>query len=311
MTLTLSILSFFSSFVLISIFQKGFIKKNIFDKINDRSSHSVASTRTGGLALFVLLFVISCISYVLKIDLFDYSIMVPLSILFIVGLYDDIYDVDFKLKFVFQVIAAKIIIDSGLVIDNLHGLFGIDQLSRITAQLLTLFIIVAIINAINFIDGIDSLAILIVTFFLIGFEFFIETTSPFISLTCMILSAFVPLLYFNLRKDKKVFLGDSGSLFLGGIISIYVLTIMSNEYLINDMFDLNKIIFVYTLLMYPIIDIIRVVAIRIYNGRSPFSADKNHIHHFLVKKINSHVVVSLIIIFLTFINLIIFQFLFN
>ena len=131
MTLTLSILSFFSSFVLISIFQKGFIKKNIFDKINDRSSHSVASTRTGGLALFVLLFVISCISYVLKIDLFDYSIMVPLSILFIVGLYDDIYDVDFKLKFVFQVIAAKIIIDSGLVIDNLHGLFGIDQLSRI------------------------------------------------------------------------------------------------------------------------------------------------------------------------------------
>ena len=92
---------------------------------------------------------------------------------FTVGSYDDIYDVDFKLKFIFQVIAAKIIIDSGLIIDNLHGVFGIFELNRIVAHLLTIFIIVAIINAINFIDGVDGLAISVVLLFIGCFEFFL------------------------------------------------------------------------------------------------------------------------------------------
>ena len=74
---------------------------------------------------------------------------------------------NFKLKFIFQIIAAKIFIDNGFVIDNLHGVFGVFEICRVTAQLITIFIIVAIINSINFIDGIDSLALCIVVFFII------------------------------------------------------------------------------------------------------------------------------------------------
>ena len=63
-------------------------------------------------------------NYFNSVEIFDYSLIVPISLMLIVGLYDDIYKLDFKLKFIFQIIAAKIIIDNGLIIDNLHGIFG-------------------------------------------------------------------------------------------------------------------------------------------------------------------------------------------
>ena len=75
--------------------------------------------------------------------MFDYSIMVPISLLVVVGLYDDIYNVDFKLKFIFQIIAAKMIIDNGLIIDNFHGILGIFEINRIIAQVITIFVVVA------------------------------------------------------------------------------------------------------------------------------------------------------------------------
>ena len=84
-------------------------------------------------------------------------ILYQLSILLVVGLYDDIYDVDFKLKFLFQIIIAKILIDSGFIIDNFHGILGVYELNRIFAQVFTAFIIYSfIINSINFIDGVDG-----------------------------------------------------------------------------------------------------------------------------------------------------------
>ena len=79
--------------------------------------------------------------------------------MFIVGVYDDFYNADFKLKFLFQIIVAKILIDYGLLIDNFHGVFGLQEISRITSQLFTVFVFLVIVNAFNFIDGIDGLAI--------------------------------------------------------------------------------------------------------------------------------------------------------
>lgn len=96
----------------------------------------------------------------------------PLSLLVSIGLYDDIYNLDFKLKFIFQIIAAKMIVDTGLLIDNFHGVLEIYEINRAVAQILTIFIITSIINAINFIDGIDGLAISVFSLFIILFEFF-------------------------------------------------------------------------------------------------------------------------------------------
>lgn len=296
MLIVISIASLVISLVCVIVFQKIFISKNIVDIINSRSSHSEIATRTGGISIFMSIFLTSIFYYVQGFELFNYSLLLPLSILLIVGCYDDVYQVDFKLKFIFQIIVAKIIIDNGLIIDNLHGVMGINELNRIISQMFTILVIVAIINAINFIDGIDGLAILIFSLFIICFELFSFGPSALKNLSILILASFVPLLYYNFKKSKKVFLGDAGSLFLGGLASIYTLQILSPEYIIQANFDMNKIFFVTSILFYPIIDLIRVCIIRISKGKSPFIADKNHIHHLLLNTNQSHWKTTFIIV---------------
>ena len=291
----LAISSILLSSLFIIFFQKLFFQKNILDKINDRSSHSVLATRSGGIAIFSSLFVISVFNYFYTVQIFDYSLIIPVSLMLIVGLYDDINKLDFKLKFIFQIIAAKIIIDNGLIIDNLHGIFGVYELNRIVAQLLTVFFIVAIINSINFIDGIDGLAISIVSLFIILFEFFSASDTSLYSLSIIMFFSILPLFYFNFKNEKKVFLGDSGSLFLGTVISIYVLKILSQDYLIKYEYDMNKILFVLSILVYPIVDIIRIVILRIIEKKSPFEADKKHIHHLILRGVKSHFGTTLVI----------------
>jgi UDP-GlcNAc:undecaprenyl-phosphate GlcNAc-1-phosphate transferase len=296
---------------LFNVFSQNYLLKNNFiDKINARSSHNVLATRSGGLSIFSILFLSSVFFYLKGQDVYDFSILVPLSILFIIGLYDDLFKVDFKLKFIFQIIAAKILIDYGFIIDNFHGIMGINELDRMFAQVFTIFIIVAIINSINFIDGIDGLAISVVSIFIILYEYFSINEAEFQTLSIIILASFIPLIYFNFRSKKKVFLGDSGSIFLGGLVSVYVLNILSNDYIIKKEFDLNKIIFIISILSYPIIDLIRVFFIRILKGRSPFIADRNHLHHILLDKFKSHILTSLFILFMSILFTIFVQLLF-
>ena len=309
-TPTLIIVIICLSFFLLHISQKVFINKKIIDKVKQRSSHSSVATRSGGLSIFLTIFIISCYFYGSGYEIYDFSIIVPLSILMVVGLYDDVYNMDFKLKFIFQIIAAKILIDNGLIIDNLHGVFGVFELNRIFAQLITIFIIVAIINSINFIDGIDGLAILIVSTFIISFEYFSSSSSPFINLSLLIITSCIPLLYYNFKNSKKVFLGDSGSLMFGGIVATYVLYILSQDYIIKPEYDLHKILFVISILIFPIIDLTRVFTIRVIKGKSPFKPDKNHIHHIVLKKIKNHFLTTIFLALLTILFIIFIQIIF-
>jgi UDP-N-acetylmuramyl pentapeptide phosphotransferase/UDP-N-acetylglucosamine-1-phosphate transferase len=304
-----------SSTLLISVllnilFQKEFIKRNILDKINNRSSHQSLATRSGGSSIFTSLFLISIYFYLNNNEIYDFSLLIPLTIMLFIGLYDDIYKLDFKLKFIFQIIVAKIIIDNGLIIDNLHGIFGVFELSRILGQLFTIFIIVAIINSINFIDGIDGLAISVITLFLLSFELFSSTSSDMFFLTLIILGSVIPLYFFNFKRKNKVFLGDSGSLFLGTIVSIYVLKILSQDYSIKPEYDLNKVIFVISILSYPIFDIIRIFFLRLYKKKSPFIADKQHIHHLILDKTKNHCLTTTIVIISSLIFTILIQIIF-
>ena len=148
-------LSFFLSYGLKRVFTS--LKK--FDAINHRSIHRTKATKTGGISIFLTIFIFTSYLYVQSEELFDFSILIPLGIMFIVGVYDDFYNGDFKLKFLFQIIVAKILIDYGLLIDNFHGVFGLQEIPRITSQLFTVFVFLVIVNAFNFIDGIDGLAI--------------------------------------------------------------------------------------------------------------------------------------------------------
>ena len=287
---------FICSVFLLKSFQLFFLKNNIIDEIKIRSSHKTIATRSGGIAIFLSVFLISIFNYISSNEIYNFSFLIPLSLLLFIGLYDDVYKLDFKLKFIFQIIAAKIIIDNGLIIDNLHGVFGIYELNRIFGQMITIFFIVAIINAINFIDGIDGLAISSVTLFIVLFEFLSLKDSIFINFSIIIISALLPLYYFNFKRKNKIFLGDSGSLFLGGVVSMYILHVLSQNYLIKEAFDIHKILFVISVLFFPIVDIIRVVFIRLYKKKSPFIADKNHIHHLVNQKTKNHFFSVLIII---------------
>ena len=98
-----------------------FTKLGKFDAINYRSVHNTQATKTGGIAVFTTLFLMSTYLYISKEELFDFSLLIPLGIMFIVGVYDDFYNADFKLKFFLQIIVAKILIDQGFIIDHFHG----------------------------------------------------------------------------------------------------------------------------------------------------------------------------------------------
>ena len=278
--------------------QKIFIRYKKFDDINHRSSHKTLATRTGGIGVFSTLLFVSTYYYFNKVELFDYSLFIPLGIMFIVGVYDDFYRADFKLKFLLQIIVAKIIIDQGYVISNYHGLFGLYEIPWILAQLSTVFIFLVIINAINFIDGIDGLAITEVIKTILLIEFFSASETALNPLALLLITSLLPLYYFNFKKKGKVFLGDGGSLLLGTIVSIYIFYVLGEQYIFKTDFQINKTLFAILIILYPLLDLFRVFVLRIKDGKSPFEADNRHIHHFLNNKFGSHFKVILIILIL-------------
>jgi len=278
--------------------QKIFIHYKKFDDINHRSSHKTLATRTGGIGVFATVLLVSSYYYFNTIELFDYSLFIPLGIMFIVGVYDDFYNADFKLKFLLQIIVAKIIIDQGYVISNYHGLFGLYELPWLLAQLSTIFVFLVIINAINFIDGIDGLAITEVIKTILLIEFFSANETPLSALTLLLIISLIPLYYFNFKKKGKVFLGDGGSLLLGTIVSIYIFYTLGSEYQFKVNFQINKVLFAVLVILYPLVDLLRVFILRIKDGKSPFEADQRHIHHFLNNKFNSHFKVTLTVVIL-------------
>jgi len=277
-------LVFILSGVLIYFIQKIFIHYKRFDDINHRSSHKTLATRTGGIGVFATLLIVSSYYYFNTIELFDYSLFIPLGIMFIVGVYDDFYNADFKLKFLLQIIVAKIIIDQGYVISNYHGLFGLYEVPWLLAQLSTVFVFLVIINAINFIDGIDGLALTEVIKTILLIEFFSAGDTALIPLALLLFISILPLYYFNFKKEHKVFLGDGGSLLLGTIISIYVFYVLGSNFEFKDGLAINKVLFSILILLYPLIDLLRVFILRIKNGNSPFEPDQNHIHHYVNNK---------------------------
>jgi len=299
-------LVFITSTIVALILRKLFVKYRIFDAINHRSVHKSIATKTGGIAVFITLFLFSIIYYIKGDEIFDFSLLIPLGIMFIVGFYDDFYNADFKLKFLLQIIVAKILIDQGFVINNFHGVFGLNIIPNVPSQLFTIFVFLVIVNAINFIDGIDGLAITETIKVILLVEFLTNTPTKINALGMIILFSLLPLYYFNFKKRNKVFLGDSGSLLLGTLISIYALILLGGDYQIKDMFLSNKALLSIIILIYPLFDLLRVFCIRIINKKSPFRPDNNHIHHFLLSKGIGHLGICLIIQFISLLILSIF-----
>ena len=289
-------LVFILSGILAYFIQKIFIYYKKFDDFNHRSSHDTLATRTGGIGIFTTLLLTSLFFYFQKIELFNYSLFIPLGIMFIVGVYDDFYRADFKLKFLLQIIVAKILIDQGYVISNYHGLFGLYEVPWLLAQVSTVFVFLVVVNAINFIDGIDGLAITEVTKIILIIEYFSNGLTILSPLGSLIISSIIPLYYFNFKKERKVFLGDGGSMLLGTIVMIYILNLLGENYSFKAELIINKTLLAVLITFYPLVDLLRVFILRIKDGKLPFIADQRHIHHFVNNKFNSHFKVTFVIL---------------
>jgi UDP-GlcNAc:undecaprenyl-phosphate/decaprenyl-phosphate GlcNAc-1-phosphate transferase len=296
MEVSLLVLTFILATVIHFAVQKLFIHYKRFDDFNHRSSHKTLATRTGGIGIFLTVLIISLYYYFQGIELFDYSLFIPLGIMFIIGVYDDLYNADFKLKFLLQFIVAKILIDQGYIISNYHGLFGLYEVPWLLAQASTVFVFLVVVNAINFIDGIDGLAITEVIKIIVVFEFFSNGLSAIAPLGLLVVTSIIPLYYFNYKKKRKVFLGDGGSMLLGTLSMVYVLYALSNSYNFKPELIINKTLFVVFALLYPLFDLLRVFVLRIKEGDSPFVADKRHIHHNLLQIFKSSLLVTFIIL---------------
>jgi UDP-N-acetylmuramyl pentapeptide phosphotransferase/UDP-N-acetylglucosamine-1-phosphate transferase len=273
--------------------QKLFFHLNKIDQINQRSSHKAKATRTGGISSFLSIFLLSFLWYIIGLEPYDFSLLVPISLMFVIGVYDDFYNADFKLKFFIQIIVAKMIIDQGFVIDNFYGVLGLEEIPRIAAQLFTIFVFLVIVNSINFIDGIDGLALTEVFKIILLFEFFHSGNSSLFALGSITIASLIPLYFYNFKSNNKVFLGDAGSLFLGTIVAIYTFYFLGSDYSLSISF--NKPLLSILILLYPLTDLLRVFIIRTKNKTSPFRPDNNHLHHVLLNRSFSHWKTSIIL----------------
>ena len=288
-----------SSVVLTKFVQDYFLRSKKIDSINKRSSHTVTATRTGGITVYILLVGISFFYYFQNIEPYNFSILIPISILFFVGVYDDFYEADFKLKFFIQAIVAKIIIDQGYIISNFYGVFGLEEIPWFAAQVFTAFVFLIIVNAINFIDGIDGLAVTIcIKFLILAGCIMPQVASKTLSLTVIV--TLIPLYYFNFRKQNKVFLGDAGSLLIGTLIAIYLFDFLQTDFESSFYSADKKPYLAIVLVLYPLVDLLRVFLIRLYNGKSPFDADKNHLHHLFLQKFPKHHITVIAIVLIEF-----------
>jgi UDP-GlcNAc:undecaprenyl-phosphate GlcNAc-1-phosphate transferase len=275
-----------------------------------RSSHQTETPTLGGIAIFAS----SLIAYFLwphSENVVDSNIinlsMTGVIILFFLGLKDDILAVDPTKKLIIQIFASLILVAMGnFKIDHFYGIFGIDAVPDIVSIPLTVFVFIAIINAINLIDGIDGLAggISLIAGLGFGIWFILNDHFSFGCLAFAMSGSLLGFLRFNFSRTSKIFMGDTGSLIVGYLLSIFAVEFLSLNvgYLHDPNAYFNAPIIVLVLLIVPIFDTLRVFIVRIVKGGSPFIADRNHMHHILIDSGLNHFWASFTLWMVTIVN---------
>lgn len=295
--------TFFITYILIPKVLWVSKEKNLTKPIIGRSAHDREVPSFGGVAFFISFVLIISIIQSVRTGSAGNHLIAALTILFMVGLKDDLVISTARVKLWGQLIAASFIVFSPeLQLTTLHGFFGIFEIPVILGYVFNAFLVVAIINAYNLIDGINGLAgvIGIIICFSYGVVFYF-TDLPFFTLICgTVIGILLAFLRYNFsRGDKKIFMGDSGSLIIGlilGFLTIKILAMQPNSDLISQGYSsANRILLILAVLFIPIFDTGRVMLIRISTGRSPFSADRNHAHHVLLDHGFGHLKSSLLL----------------
>lgn len=269
---------------------KGFVVRP-----NKRMSHTGEVPNIGGLNI--------CFSFMLTYLLFEYNqlnqsqfFLVGLFAIMAVGFIDDVLILTPLAKLLGEALAGIALIGfADLRITHLHGLFGITEIGIIPSYLLSLFVLVAIINAVNLIDGIDGLAsglgILYCLFFAVYFGLAGDVSWSVLGI-CMVGSLAVFFIYNVFGHREKIFMGDSGSLLLGYLLTAFVFRFCEQNayHVVPEIYHMSAAPAVaICVLTVPVFDTIRVSLTRIKHHCSPFKPDKNHIHHLLLRTGLNHI----------------------
>ena len=267
--------------------------KDLMAEIELRSSHDELTPTLGGVAIFAS----TLISYFIwdnpneghEIHLAISSII----ILFFLGIKDDILILSPKKKLLIQIAASILLIIFGeMRISHFYGLLGVTEIPYIISVLFTTFIFISVINAINLIDGIDGLAgtVGLLASLTFGYLFYDLKLYALSTLSIGLAGSLIGFLRFNWSVKNKIFMGDTGSLILGFLLSFFAVKyiIFNSSYRYNPQLGVDAPILMIILLIIPLFDTLRMFSIRLLAGKSPFKGDRNHLHHLLIDTGLSH-----------------------
>lgn len=268
---------------------------HLYDLPDSRKVHQLPIPRLGGMVFVpVVLIVISTVLVVLLRLNYDVDALwkgttvqhflayvAGAIMLYFIGLFDDVHGVSYRVKFVVQIMAASLLCISGLWICDFSHLFLIDRLPFWLGMPITVLFVVYVTNAMNLIDGIDGLAsgLSALSLVVIAALYVVDLDTVWAMLSVAFLGVVLAFFYYNVfEKKNKIFMGDAGSLTLGYTLSFLILHFWQYNAVWNIHLHNIGIIALSTLVI-PLLDVVRVFASRIRDGRNPFLPDKNHIHH--------------------------------
>lgn len=270
-------------------------EKDLTKPVIARSAHDSPVPTFGGVAFFVTLVLTLALVQAMRLSEVTGHLIAALTILFMVGIKDDLVVSTAKVKLLGQFTGiAFLIFSPELQLTSLHGFLGVHEISPLLGLPLAAFLLLAVVNSFNLIDGIDGLAgitgiviggIFATVFYFTGNHFYV-----LMSLTLM--GTMAGFLRFNFsRGRRKIFMGDSGALIIGlliGFLSLRVLSLDATGIASSGFLGENRLLFVLGVLFIPFFDTTRSILIRLMNGKSPFEADRNHTHHVLIDAGCSH-----------------------
>lgn len=273
-------------------------KMNLFDTPDVRKVHKDPVPRLGGISFFPVIFIVvlSIVVYCSlesNLDLFMQDNVVGTQFnafciggmsLYLIGVKDDLVGVGYKAKLSAQIFSGVLLSLTGLWIDSLGGISFLASIPSYFGIPLSVFLCVYITNGINLIDGIDGLAsgLVIIALTTMGLLFYLGNDISYAILSFAGVGCLIPFFWINVRRSpgsrKKLFMGDTGSLTLGYLLSFLFLSLCVNTSTFQPLtFRFHYIAF--GTLVIPLFDVVRVVIVRLRLGRPPFMPDRNHIHH--------------------------------
>lgn len=288
-----ALLCFITAFVVTLITIPPIIKLirkfNLFDMPSERKEHVLPIPTMGGIAILAGMALSLIMWFPFQNSTEQISFFFSVLVLFGVGVMDDLKNLSAKYKFIVQSGLALLIAIAGIRINSFDGLLGIHDLPVTAQYTFTFLTIVGITNAFNLIDGIDGLAGSLGFLSLITLGIFLSLNGDINTalIAFALAGGILAFLYFNFNP-ARIFMGDTGSLILGFVISVLCIRLIQVNTVIASPYLTHAPVIVLSIVFIPVFDTLRVFAIRIWRGGSPFMADKSHLHHLLTNQGFSH-----------------------